>query len=42
MKKLLCFMLTFMLSMSAFATMSVSAYNDLDTVTGWVTRPVGI
>ncbi len=39
MKKLLCFMLTFMLSMSAFATMSVSAYNDLDTVITDIVQP---
>lgn len=32
MKKLICFMLTFVVSMSAFATMSVSAYNTWDTV----------
>lgn len=39
MKKLLCFMLTFMLSMSAFATMSVSAYNEQDTVITDIVQP---
>ena len=32
MKKLICFLLTFVVSMSVFATMSVSAYNEQDTV----------
>lgn len=32
MKKLICFMLTFVLSISAFAVVSVSAYNEQDTV----------
>lgn len=32
MKKLICFMLAFMLSMSAVTVVSVSAYNEQDTV----------
>ena len=39
MKKLLCFMLTFVLSMSAFATMSVSAYNEQGTVITDIVQP---
>lgn len=39
MKKLICFMLTFILSMSAFAVVSVSAYNEQDTVITDIIQP---
>lgn len=39
MKKLICFMLTFVLSISAFAVVSVSAYNEQDTVITDIVQP---
>lgn len=39
MRKLICFMLTFVLSMSAFAVVSVSAYNEQDTVITDIAQP---
>lgn len=39
MRKLICFMLTFVLSMSAFAVVSVSAYSEQDTVITDIVQP---
>lgn len=39
MKKLICFMLTFVLSISAFAFVSASAYNEQDTVITETVQP---
>lgn len=39
MKKLICFILTFVFSMSAFTVVSVSAYNEQDTVITDIIQP---
>lgn len=39
MKKLICFMLAFMLSMSSFTVVSVTAYNEQDTVITDIVQP---
>lgn len=39
MKKLICFILTFVVSMSVFAVVSVNAYNEQDTVITKTVQP---